>query len=107
MLNQISAEFERTQPFAGMTIGTGIHLEPKTVALLLTLQAGGAEVVSTGNLNSTQPSAVSYLREHGVTVVGGPTRDPLERSGHLDEVLAAEPHLLLDNGRERDQDNAR
>jgi len=98
MLNQISAEFERTQPFAGMVIGTGIHLEPKTVALLLTLQAGGANVVSTGNLNSTQPSAVSYLREHGVTVFGGPTRDPVERSGHLDEVLAAQPHLLLDNG---------
>ena len=98
MLNQIGAEFERTQPFAGMTIGTGIHLEPKTVALLMTLKAGGADVVSTGNLNSTQPSAVSYLREHGVTVIGGPTRDLLERSGHLDEVLAAEPHLLLDNG---------
>ena len=73
MLNEISAEFGRTQPFAGMTIGTGIHLEPKTVALLLTLKAGGADVVSTGNLNSTQPSAVSYLREHGVTVFGGPT----------------------------------
>jgi adenosylhomocysteinase len=98
MLNEISAEFERTQPFAGMTIGTGIHLEPKTVALLLTLHAGGAHVVSTGNLNSTQPSAVEYLREHAVTVFGGPTRDPLERAGHLDEVLAAEPHLLLDNG---------
>jgi adenosylhomocysteinase len=98
MLNQISSEFERTQPFAGMTIGTGIHLEPKTVALLLTLHAGGAHVVSTGNLNSTQPSAVDYLRQHGVTVFGGPTRDPVERSGHLDEVLAAEPHLLLDNG---------
>jgi adenosylhomocysteinase len=98
MLNQISAEFERTQPFAGLTIGTGIHLEPKTVALLLTLQAGGANVISTGNLNSTQPSAVAYLREHGVTVFGGPTRDPVERAGHLDEVLATEPHLLLDNG---------
>ncbi len=98
MLNEIGAEFERTQPFAGMTIGTGIHLEPKTVALLLTLQSGGAEVVSTGNLNSTQPSAVTYLRQHGVTVIGGPTQDPVERSGHLDEVLATEPHLLLDNG---------
>jgi adenosylhomocysteinase len=98
LLNEISAEFERTQPFAGMTIGTGIHLEPKTVALLLTLHAGGAHVVSTGNLNSTQPSAVEYLREHAVTVFGGPTRDPVERAGHLDEVLAAEPHLLLDNG---------
>ncbi len=98
LLNQISAEFERTQPFAGLTIGTGIHLEPKTVALLLTLKAGGATVVSTGNLNSTQASAVDYLRAHGVTVFGGPTRDPLERAGHLDDVLAAEPQLVLDNG---------
>jgi len=28
-----------------MTIGTGIHLEPKTVALLLTLKAGGADPI--------------------------------------------------------------
>ena len=98
MLSSIAAEFERTQPFAGMTMGTGIHLEPKTVALLLTLKAGGADVVSTGNLNSTQPSAVDYLRANGVTVIGGPTRDPAERAGHLDEVLGREPHIILDNG---------
>lgn len=98
LLNAIGAEFERTQPFADLTIGTGIHLEPKTVALLLTLRRGGAQVVSTGNLSSTQPSAVDYLREHGVTVVGGPTRDPVERATHLDGVLDAGPDLILDNG---------
>ena len=98
LLTQISQEYARTQPFAGLTIGTGIHLEPKTVALLLTLKAGGAHVVSTGNLNSTQPGAVDYLRRAGVTVIGEPTRDPVERAGHVDEVLAAEPQLILDNG---------
>jgi adenosylhomocysteinase len=98
MLNGIADEFARSQPFAGLTIGTGIHLEPKTVALLLTLKAGGADVIATGNLNSTQPSAVAYLREHGVTVIGGPTRDPVERDGHLAEVLAHQPQVLLDNG---------
>ena len=98
MLAGIADEFEGTQPFAGLTIGTGIHLEPKTVALLLTLRAGGATVVATGNLNSTQPSAVTYLQEHGVTVIGGPTRDPVERDGHLAELLSWEPQLLLDNG---------
>ena len=30
------AEFSRTRPFQGLTIGTGIHLEAKTVVLLLT-----------------------------------------------------------------------
>ena len=45
LLSSIEEEFASTRPFAGKTIGTGIHLEPKTVALLLTLQRGGARVV--------------------------------------------------------------
>ena len=32
LLRGIAEEFTRTQPFAGLTIGTGIHLEAKTVA---------------------------------------------------------------------------
>ena len=42
LLLGIAEEFAATLPFSGLTIGTGIHLEPKTVALLLTLKAGGA-----------------------------------------------------------------
>lgn len=98
LMQQIQDEFTRTKPFNGMTIGTGIHLEPKTVALLLTLQSGGARVVSTGNLNSTQPSAVEYLRSRGVEVIGGPTRDSVEHQGFLQQVLDTQPHMLLDNG---------
>ena len=98
LLREIGSELERTRPFAGLTIGTGIHLEPKTVALLLTLQRGGAELVSTGNLNTTQAEAVSYLRERGVQVMGGPTSDPEEHAANLRAVAAARPQLLLDNG---------
>jgi adenosylhomocysteinase len=98
LLQAISAEFTRTRPFGGLTIGTGIHLEAKTVALLLTLRDGGARLVSTGNLNTTQPDAVARLRDEGVTVIGGPTKDAQVHAGYLDEVLAAEPDLILDNG---------
>ena len=98
LLRAISAEFGRTRPFDGLTIGTGIHLEAKTVALLLTLRDGGAGLVSTGNLNTTQPDAVERLRAEGVTVVGEPTKDSRVHAGYLDEVLAAEPDLILDNG---------
>jgi adenosylhomocysteinase len=52
LLRSVSAEFKDTQPFRGLTIGTGIHLEAKTVALILTLRDGGARLVSTGNLNT-------------------------------------------------------
>jgi adenosylhomocysteinase len=98
LLAAIGAEFDRTQPFAGLTIGTGIHLEPKTVALLLTLQRGGAEVVATGNLNTTQQSAIDYLTLRGVRVIGAPTSDPAEQDRYLRELVHTRPQLLLDNG---------
>jgi adenosylhomocysteinase len=98
LLRAIGDELEGTEPFAGLTIGTGIHLEPKTVALILTLQRGGAELVSTGNLNTTQQEACDYLAARGVRVVGEPTSDPAEHDGYLWEVVRSQPDLLLDNG---------
>ncbi|HUG30345.1 MAG TPA: adenosylhomocysteinase [Candidatus Limnocylindria bacterium] len=98
LLNAIGDEFERTRPFDGLTIGTGIHLEAKGVALMLTLRRGGARVISTGNLNSTQVGAVDYLNAHGVEAIGGPTQDVAERTGWIDEILDEKPDLILDNG---------
>jgi adenosylhomocysteinase len=98
LLRSISAEFKDTLPFRGLTIGTGIHLEAKTVALLLTLRDGGARLVSTGNLNTTQPEALQALNAAGVMVIGGPTRDRQVHSRYLGEVIAARPDLILDNG---------
>ena len=77
LLLAISAEFRQTRPFDGLTIGTGIHLEAKTVALLLTLRDGGARLVSTGNLNTTLPEAVEALPGGGHrTPVPAETLDP-------------------------------
>ncbi len=98
LLQATAAEFRNTRPFEGLTIGTGIHLEPKTVALLMTLNAGGARLVCTGNLNSTQPSTVDYLRSQGITVFATQTTDPAAHHQSLVAVVAEKPDLLLDNG---------
>ncbi len=98
LLRAIAAEFETTLPFKGLTIGTAIHLEPKTIALLMTLRAGGAQLVATGNLNSTQPATVDYLKRQGITVIGGQTTDATAHSGFIDALLDHQPDLLLDNG---------
>ena len=55
-------------------------------------------MVSTGNLNTTQQSAVDHLSKRGVRVVGRPTQDPDEQDGYLWEVVRSRPQLLLDNG---------
>src|SRR2546427_9721317 len=98
LLLGIAQEFAATRPFSDLTIGTGIHLKPKTVALLLTLKAGGARVVSTGDLNSTQPDAVEYLRAHGVDVVGDWSTDGHEHDEYLRQDITRDPRLLWDNG---------
>lgn len=98
LLVDTAAEFVRTRPFAGLTIGTSIHLEPKTAALLETLRTGGARVISTGNLNSTQPATVDWLRARDIEVIGARTTDQHAHDAFLDELLAHEPDLLLDNG---------
>ncbi len=98
LLAQLSEEFKASQPFAGLTIGTGIHLEPKTVALLITLKAGGARVVASGNLSSTQPESVEFLRANNITVHAEHTLDSEVHTELLKKVLAEKPKLLLDNG---------
>ncbi len=98
LLAQLSEEFKASQPFAGLTIGTGIHLEPKTVALLMTLKAGGARVVASGNLSSTQPESVEFLRANNITVHAEHTLDSEVHTELLKKVLAEKPKLLLDNG---------
>ena len=98
LLAATAEEFRRTQPFAGLAIGTAIHLEPKTAALLMTLKAGGAQLIATGNLNSTQPETVAWLGRQGIAVVGEQTTDASAHDRFLDAILAEQPDLLLDNG---------
>jgi len=98
LLGAISDEFKTTQPFAGLTIGTGIHLEPKTVALLLTLRTGGARIVATGNLNSTQVETVSFLRQNDIDVFAETTMNNDVHDQFLARILDEKPDMLLDNG---------
>lgn len=98
LLAGIEREFSQTRPFEGLTIGTGIHLEPKTAILLRTLKSGGARVVATGNLNSTQPETVDYLLAQGIEVIAEQTVDQSVHDFSLSRIMAENPDLLLDNG---------
>ena len=98
MLRKIAGDFSDGKPFAGLTIGVSLHIEKKTAVLLLTLQAGGANVVATGNLGTTQDDIAAALNSLGIKVYG--RRDD-SRSEHLENVanvLSHNPNLFLDNG---------
>src|ERR1041384_3899945 len=89
LLARTRADFAASKPFTGHRIGMSLHLEPKTAVLLETLQAGGAELVATGNHGSTQDDIVAHLRSTGMTVFGRRDDTLDEHPGNIAGVLDA------------------
>lgn len=98
LLSQARTDFAASLPFSGKRIGMSLHLEPKTAVLLETLQAGGAEIVATGNHGSTQDDIVAVLRDRGMTVFGARDDTLDQHRQNISAVLDSRPDLLLDNG---------
>lgn len=99
VLEHIKKEYEETQPFKGITIGSCLHLEPKTIKLGLTLQAGGAEVAMTGcNPLSTHDDAVAGAADLGLNIYGWRDQDDEEYYQTINMVLDHKPDIIIDDG---------
>ena len=99
VLEHIKKEYGETQPFKGITIGSCLHLEPKTINLGLTLQAGGAEVAMTGcNPLSTHDDAVAGAADLGLNIYGWRDQDDEEYYQTINMVLDHKPDVIIDDG---------
>src|SRR6516164_3134298 len=98
LLQRLRMQFSETKPFAGLTIGMCLHVEPKTAVLCFVLQAGGANVVITGSPGTTKNDAAAALRHAGVIVYGQQEDDSARHQENIRQVMSHDPHLLLDNG---------
>jgi adenosylhomocysteinase len=98
LLQRLRKQFSESQPFAGLTIGICLHVEPKTAVLCSVLQAGGANVVITGSPGTTKNDVAAALRLGGVVVYGQQEDDSARHQENIRRVLSHDPHLLLDNG---------
>lgn len=99
VLEHIKAEFKKEKPFKGITIGSCLHLEPKTINLGLTLLAGGAEVAMTGcNPLSTQDDATAAGASMGLNMYGWREETNKEYYENINRVLDHEPDIIIDDG---------
>lgn len=99
VLEHIKSEFEKEKPFKGITIGSCLHLEPKTINLGLTLLAGGAEVAMTGcNPLSTQDDATAAGASMGLNMYGWREETTEEYYETIHKVLDHKPDILIDDG---------
>lgn len=99
VLEVLRARFARQRPLRGVRVAACMHVTPETAALVRVLSAGGARVhLAASNPLSTQDDVAAALVADGVQVHA---RQGVDRSGyvaHLEAVLKARPHLLLDDG---------
>ena len=99
VLEHIKKVFKEEKPFEGITIGSCLHLEPKTINLGLTLQAGGAEVAMTGcNPLSTHDDATAGGAALGLNMYGWREQTDEEYYETIDAVLDYKPDVIIDDG---------
>ena len=99
VLRQISAEFEKTRPFAGLKVALSVHLEAKTAYLCRTMEKGGAQMYVTGsNPLSTQDDVAAALAAGGMRVFAVHGCSMAQYEENLEEVLKIGPNIIIDDG---------
>jgi adenosylhomocysteinase len=99
VLALIGERFEKERPLAGIRVGACLHVTTETANLMLTLQAGGAEVaLCASNPLSTQDDVAAALVDAGIDTYAIKGEDTDTFFKHIDAVLDTRPNVTMDDG---------
>ena len=100
VLQTIRERYKKEKPLKGLTVGACLHITSETANLLITLQAGGANVVAcASNPLSTQDIvAASLVKEYGISTYAVRGENSQLYYQHLNTVLDAHPQITMDDG---------
>jgi adenosylhomocysteinase len=100
VLRLIRERFAVERPLEGLRVGACLHVTTETANLMLTLQAGGAEIeLCASNPLSTQDDvAAALVSEYDMSTfaIKGEQNDTYYQ--HINEVLASRPQITMDDG---------
>jgi adenosylhomocysteinase len=100
VLSSIKKRFEKEKPLNRLTVGACLHITSETANLLITLKAGGAQVVAcASNPLSTQDSvAASLVKNYSISIFAVKGEDSKLYYQHLNSVLDFHPQITMDDG---------
>ncbi len=100
VLASIRKRFAREKPLAGIPIAACLHVTTETANLMLTLQAGGADVVLTASnpLSTQDESAAALVKKHGIPVFAIKGEDQATYYRHLNQAIDHRPQITMDDG---------
>jgi adenosylhomocysteinase len=100
VLRQVKARFEREKPLQGRRISACLHVTTETANLMLTLQAGGAEVaLCASNPLSTQDDVASALaHRYRIATFAIKGEDAETYYKHINAAVDVRPEFTMDDG---------
>src|SRR5215212_1133203 len=100
VLRAIRERFAQERPLAGKRVAACLHVTAETANLMLTLQAGGADLVLCGsNPLSTQDDVAAALALHyGIRTYAIKGEDTETYYSHITAALNHRPHITMDDG---------
>jgi adenosylhomocysteinase len=96
----IRGRFEEEQPLRGIRISACLHVTSETANLMITLKAGGADLVlcASNPLSTQDPVAAALCHLHGIKTFAIKGEDNQTYYSHIKAALAHRPNLTMDDG---------
>ena len=96
----IRERFEKERPLQGLRVAACLHVTSETANLVLTLQAGGAEIAlaASNPLSTNDAVAAALARDHGIATYAIKGEDNATYYEHLAAAIGHRPQLTMDDG---------
>ncbi|HEY60891.1 MAG TPA: adenosylhomocysteinase [Anaerolineae bacterium] len=100
VLRNIRERFKKEQPLKGVRVAACLHVTTETANLMVTLQAGGADVVVTASnpLSTQDDVAAALVAQHEIPTFAIKGESNTIYYKHLNAALDHKPHLTMDDG---------
>jgi adenosylhomocysteinase len=96
----IRDRFKKEQPLAGLRVAACLHVTSETANLMITLKAGGADIVlcASNPLSTNDAVAAALTAEHGIPTFAIKGEDNDTYYSHIASALEHRPNFTMDDG---------
>ena len=96
----IRDRFKAEKPLAGLRVSACLHVTSETANLMLTLKAGGADIVlcASNPLSTNDAVAAALTAEHGIPTFAIKGEDNDTYYSHIGAALEHHPNFTMDDG---------
>ncbi len=100
VLRGVQKQFKADRPFAGVRISGCMHVTTETANLMITLQAGGADVMlcASNPLSTQNDVAASLVAHYEIPVFAIKGEDNQTYFNHIQAVIDHKPNVIMDDG---------